>query len=372
MRVLYVLNHGINIELFSTFAGLCLVALGILIAIQVFRPPQNTLPELANRYIGIAFFVASFIIFILGLLATLILNSLATIWFHNLVFSIIEVSLKSVLLLAGIILLIGGIDALVLMVLKRGLRGFPRKCGLLMCILEIFLPRERNPQDGPKAAAKDNEGIEQLGDIEGSGSPDGDKRKQINQLVNQLKIVFIFMLLTLWLAVLDQGKNITVNRMEWWYFAILSCIFLLYYLIWGRKKITNFYYRWLSPILIVGLLWVIYWISGIQVSATCLFVISGILFLWIIVLLLALVSVAIRNGRKSKLDITIRWIARTGELICWPLSITTFFGSVVLGWQRIFNEGARGWWMEPLLIIGIFVSLVVAFIYSESKDEEHG
>jgi hypothetical protein len=86
---------------------------------------------------------STFAFLIFGLLLTLALDSLGSKYHNSLTFEICNVVLTGIPLLFGIVLLLGGVDALALATMKREFRFFPRNCKLLMGILEMLLPTQK-------------------------------------------------------------------------------------------------------------------------------------------------------------------------------------------------------------------------------------
>jgi len=191
--------------------------------------------------------------------------------------------------------------------------------------------------------------------------PQGNKSGVIGrQLGDQLKTVFIVGLLSLWLAALKSGVNVALKRQPWWYSAITSALVLLLYFLWGIKKVPVRGLRWATPFVMVGFVWIAYWISGLSFPAGLFIWLAGGLFIWAFVLFLALILIMTRWRSKGKLSKAIKWIVKWGDIAYWPLSFIVLLTSVLLGWIRLWDAGVRGWWMDPLLVLGVLMSIVVA------------
>jgi hypothetical protein len=180
------------------------------------------------------------------------------------------------------------------------------------------------------------------------------------QLADQLKTVFVVALLSLWLVMLNSRVTTTPKRLEWWPLVILSVLAPILYLFWRRKRVHGFR-LWLPPCVVVVFIWIAYWISGVSLPAGLFIGLAIGLLAWAVVLFLALILIMTRWGSKGKLGKVIMWGAEWGEYIYWPLSFLVLLTSVLLGWIRLWDAGMRGWWMDPLLVLGVLMAVVVAF-----------
>lgn len=180
------------------------------------------------------------------------------------------------------------------------------------------------------------------------------------QLTDQLKTVFIVALLSLWLATLNSKLTATPKRLEWWPLVILSILAPLIYVLWARKRVHGFR-LWLPPCVMVVFIWIAYLISGIQLPAGLFVGLAIGLLVWAVVLFLALILIMTRWGSEGKLGNAIMRGAEWGEYIYWPLSFLALLTSVLLGWFTLWDADMRGWWMDPLLVLGVLMAVVVAF-----------
>lgn len=183
------------------------------------------------------------------------------------------------------------------------------------------------------------------------------------QLADQIKTVFVVGLLCLWLATLKSGVNVPAKREAWWHFVILSVFALLLWLFWGRKKVRSPRLWWGLLCVMVGFVWLTYWISGISFPTGFFIVLAIGLFIWAVVLFLALVLIMARWEAEGKLGKAITWVVRQGDNVYWPLSLLALLTSVLMGWTRLWDAGARGWWMDPLLYLGLLMAIVVALVH---------
>ena len=180
------------------------------------------------------------------------------------------------------------------------------------------------------------------------------------QLADQLKTVFVVALLSLWLVTLNSTVTATPKRLEWWPLVILSVLAPLVYLFWRRKRVHGFK-LWLPPGVVVVFIWIAYWISGVPLPAGLFVGLAIGLLIWAVVLFLALILITTRWGSEGKLGNVIMRGAEGGEYIYWPLSFLVLLTSILLGWFSLWDAGMRDWWMDPLLILGVLMAVVVAF-----------
>ncbi len=191
------------------------------------------------------------------------------------------------------------------------------------------------------------------------------------QLADQLSTVFVVGLLTLWLVILKSGRAIEapVERDPWWYFLIFSILVLLLWWFWVRKKVRHPRLRWVLPCMMIGFIWLIYWISGVSFPTAFFIILTAVLFIWAVVLLLALLLIRTRWG-QNKLGKAITWCVLRGDHIYSPLSFLVLFTSVLQGWKSLHDAGATGWWMYALLLVGVLMSAVVALVRSWPSHSE--
>jgi hypothetical protein len=124
-------------------------------------------------------------------------------------------------------------------------------------------------------------------------------------------------------------------------------------------------------VVIEGLIWFEYWISGISSPVVFLKIIGYVLLAWAAFLLAALVFVMGRCGRKGKLGELISKVAKWGDDANGPLSVALLASSVILGWSRLWSTGYRGWWMAALLYLGVAMLYIVASapLFSRNKGD---
>jgi hypothetical protein len=194
-------------------------------------------------------------------------------------------------------------------------------------------------------------------------------RAVIRQLVDQLKTAFIMALLTLWLATLKSAPG---KREAWWVFMILSIVVMVIWLVWWWKKARRAPKWWLPFVMLVvieGLIWFDYWISGISSNVIGLEVIGYFLLLWAVLLLLALVLSMFRPVRNGNMGEVISKVARWGDNANGPLSVALLASSVILAWSRLWSAGYSGWWMAALLYLGVAMLYIVAAAPLFSRSE---
>jgi len=178
------------------------------------------------------------------------------------------------------------------------------------------------------------------------------------QLSEQLKNAFIVALLVFWVSTLD----VTAKRPSWVIWAIGSvALFLFIVFSYPKKKLRRPKLRWVLPFLAVGLLWLMYFLTGVSVSSVYFKVLAIVLILWTVPLFLALITLMLKKtSSQGKLDGAIMQFASGGDIVSWYLTLVALFFSVILGWTRLWNAGIKDWWMEPILIWGIIIFVVVA------------
>ena len=186
----------------------------------------------------------------------------------------------------------------------------------------------------------------------------------IRQLADQLITVFIVGLLCLWLAAMRSEVDVPAERGTWWHFVILSVFALLLWLFWGRKKVHSSRLRWVLLCVMVGFVWLAYWIGGISFPTAFFTGLGTVLLIGAVFLLLvlALTMTAWRAG--GKLDKAVTKVVRWGGYSYWPLLLIAIMASVVQGFKMLWDTGMRGWWMTPLLYIAVLVLIVVGLVYA--------
>ena len=367
MIILHELDNLISAELFGTLAGLSMVALGIVAAIQYYRSQgegninaqetQGVTRETINKYFGLAYFISSLTFFILGLLLTLLLNSLGSKYNANPIFESFTVGLKVLVLLIGLLLVFGGVDALARLTMNRRFHLFLKNDRFIVKLLEFFLPTAREDQnrEDPGQLIKSKMNSENKTPID-----DSEKIEARRKLADQLKTGFVAALLILWVAALRSSGNIQVQRGSWLVWTIGSVVLFFLLLIYRKKNIRWPKLRWVLPLGAVALLWGMYFLSGISFPVGFFTSIAIILLLWTIVLAAAL-FIATTKLPDGKVGIGIIEFTRWGDRLSWILTVFVFLMSILLGWTRLWNAGMRGWWMDPLLYLGIVIFLI--FIY---------
>lgn len=398
MSILHGLDSVISVELFGILAGLSLVALSIvaiawelrklrknqigegpssskasvpefinqysgtayiMIALPIEESPQKgktSLDRLVELYFGIGYFVSSFTVFILGLFLTLTFDSLGRDYHYSLAFETSNVILTGLSLLLGVTLLFGGVNAIIQDTIKRRFRFSPenwkRSKLILEWILDLILPAQKENQ-----AIKSKTG----GTIKTPANKSGDVKRQ---LADQLKTAFIVGLLSLWLwaTTLKSGANVPATKEPWWHFVIASALVLVVWSLWMRKKGLNFRRYWWFPCVVVAVMYLTYWIRGVSVPEEFFRILAIVLFIFASILLLALVLVMIGFGGDGKLGNTIRGVVIRGSYVSWSLSLVALAASVILGWSRLSDAGATGWWMDALILLGLAIIAVVSLV----------
>lgn len=182
------------------------------------------------------------------------------------------------------------------------------------------------------------------------------------QLADQLKTVFVATLLTLWTATLTLGENVPVSRGAWWPWAIASA-FVFLWVVWRREKISWPKLKWAFPFVAAALMWAMYFIGGLSYPAGLFKGIAAFLFAWAVLLLVALLIVMTWRLKEGKVGRIIGWIVKFGGAASFPLSLLVLMSGIVMGWARLENAGMRGWWMTSILILGMIIFVVVAFVF---------
>ena len=288
MSILHGLDYIISAGLFGTLAGLSLVALSIVAAILTIRHDSNKdVSETINSYFGIGYFISSFVFFILGLLLTLLLDSLGGKYSDSLTFEICNVVLTGIPLLFGIVFLLGGVDALVRATTNRRFRFFPRNCRLSMGILEMFLPTKKEDQ----TIKNETKSATEL---------PANKSGLMKELADQLKTVFVAGLLLLWATTLESGVRGRGSWLPWLIGSVFLFFWAFFYI--RRKKVSRPKLRWVAPFAAAGLLWLGYLLLGVSLPTEFLRGLAVVLLAWTIVLFVALILVMSRKSIKGRLN----------------------------------------------------------------------
>ncbi|MFC1870957.1 hypothetical protein ACFLYF_00935 [Chloroflexota bacterium] len=145
-----------------------------------------------------------------------------------------------------------------------------------------------------------------------------------------------------------------------WLPWVIASIVLFSLLVYWRNKVRQPKFRWVYPVVAVMALWLMYFISGFSLPDWSFFVLAAVLSFWTICLLAALILTVVRLVPEGKPDRAIRRFVTVGEAISWPLTVLILLTSVLLGWTKLWNDGMRGWWMDPLIYIGTLIFIVVA------------
>lgn len=189
------------------------------------------------------------------------------------------------------------------------------------------------------------------------------------QLADQLKTVFVALLVSIYATVLMSGTNVPLQREPWWHFVIVSVVVPPIWWFMGRKKLSKGWW-WGSLCFVLGYVWFLYWISGIRLPT--LFFIIFVIFLlgWTLLDLFALVLKIHRPWKEGKMSRVIAPIVKRLDSVSWPLGVFVLTTSVLLGLMRLMEPGMIGFCMDALLILGMIVIIVytVAATYvDESK-----
>ena len=111
-----------------------------------------------------------------------------------------------------------------------------------------------------------------------------------------------------------------------------------------------------------------YFLVGVSLPVEVLDVLAIVLLAWVVLLFIALLLAMPRRLTGRKLDNAIRHFAQWGEGVYRPLANAVLFISVLLGWIRLLNAGIRGWWMVPLLLLGMMICIIVAIAMTISSN----
>jgi hypothetical protein len=187
------------------------------------------------------------------------------------------------------------------------------------------------------------------------------------QLADQLKTVFVALLVSIYATILMSGTNVPLQRESWWHFVIVSVVVPPIWWFMGRKKLSKGWW-WGSLCFVLGYVWFLYWISGIRLPT--LFFIIFIIFLlgWTLFDLFALALKIHRPWKEGKISRVIAPIVKRLDPASWLLGLFVLITSILLGWMRLMKPGVSGFWMDALLILGMIVIIVYA-ISATSVDE---
>jgi hypothetical protein len=346
LSILEAFGRLITVELLAALAALSLVALSIVaLARLTTHDPKEPLVDAINEYFGIGYFVSSLVIFILGLFLVLVLDSLGAKYSNSLAFEICNAVLKGLPLLGGIILLLGGVDALVRVTTKRTLGFFPRNWSFLMHILDKILPVQKEA-----ALEQKNGGTPEPAKI---ASPEPDLKGQARRLAEQAGTTFVVALICLWLG-LSKSALQAPHRGPWWLFLILSLVALA---LWfrSRKKACHPKNWWIILCIEVGFIWFAYWITGISVPLWVLLMLAALLAVWDIILFSGLAVLRKGSWRQSRPGRRLVALVVRGDQVYPWLSFLELFAGVLATWGAIWNSGLRSWWMPELLLVGVLV-----------------
>ena len=187
------------------------------------------------------------------------------------------------------------------------------------------------------------------------------------QLADQLKTVFVALLVSIYATELMSGTNMPLQREPWWHFVILSVAVPFIWWFIGRKKLSKSWW-WGSLCFVLGYLWILYGISGIRFPAWFFMIFVIFLLGWTLLDLFALVLKMRRPWKEGKLSKVIAPIVKRLDPASWLLGLFVLITSILLGWMRLMKPGVSGFWMDALLILGMIVIIVYA-ISATSVDE---
>jgi cytochrome bd-type quinol oxidase subunit 2 len=194
--------------------------------------------------------------------------------------------------------------------------------------------------------------------------PPVSKSEPMRQLADQLATVFVVALFCIWLAVTRPEATVQTERMAWWYFVILSAFALFLWLFMLRKKDISLKRRWGFFCVVIAYIWATYFISGVSFGC-CFFKWLAIgLLVWSALIVLAMGLIIIGWGAKGNQGKVIKWAAKQGDSLHWPLLVLVVFASIFFGWKMLSDTGTQYWWLTPLLYIGVIVFIVIALIYA--------
>jgi len=219
-----------------------------------------------------------------------------------------------------------------------------------MSVLNFILPPEKDKQTDKGEGAASRVPIS------------SETALAIVRLGDLLKTFFVVGLLSLWVGEQNSGRSISPTRLAWWPYVLVSIFVFVAYLLIAAKKVHSPIWRWLFGILFLGLVWFPYVISWYPPPASFLTVLAGILLVLAFILFLVLLLALVLKKRAvwNKLDRPFRHFVTWGNDVSWPLSLVALLASVLLGWARLKESNVHGWWMDPLLYMGILISFVVS------------
>jgi hypothetical protein len=178
--------------------------------------------------------------------------------------------------------------------------------------------------------------------------------KMRKTLADQVKNMFVASLLALWVGTLHSNVNVPKERGSWIIWLIAS-IGIFIWIIVQRNRIRWPKLKWIFPLIAVGFMWLLYFISGISFPSIVLTIIGICLVAWTLFLLVLLVLVLYTNLLHQFINKVVDW----NGSFTFPITFLVLMTSVVLGWTRLRDTGINEWSMNLLLILGILVIIVV-------------
>lgn len=166
------------------------------------------------------------------------------------------------------------------------------------------------------------------------------------------------LLIFAFVAQLVSETNRPWQGLLWLPVAILSLIVLVVWLMWliFLRKRHSMDRPWVYLLVVLGGLWIFYGLTWIPLP-TCFFVVlASFLFLWTILDLSALTLKIHKPCEEGKVGkcITIS-VKRLERFVSWPLGFIVLFAGFFLTSARLLSAGAKGWWINVLLILGYIV-----------------
>ncbi len=179
---------------------------------------------------------------------------------------------------------------------------------------------------------------------------------KLRQLAEQLKTVFVALLVSILSTQLMSGVNLPLKREPWWHFVIVSVVAVLIWWFLGRKKIPRG--RWWGSLCgVIAYVWFLYYISGTSFPVGVLWLFASVLFLWTLFDLFAIVLITRSSWEEGKIGKCTALGVEKLDSVSLPLGLFVLVTSVFLGWLRLLNAGLRGWLMNGLLVMGIIVMI---------------
>jgi glycosyltransferase involved in cell wall biosynthesis len=185
------------------------------------------------------------------------------------------------------------------------------------------------------------------------------KHELVKRFADHLITVFTIGLLCLWLFATRDDLTINLQRNPWWHYLLLSVFTFLLWLFWARKKIQKKIINISSPFFLIGFVWILYWVSGISIDKCFFLWVACILFLWTIMLQLAMIlSMFLWNKLSRILLKGAIWENNS----YWPVPLVGFIG-IFQSWAELRNVGMDGCWMDLLLYLALIIFIVVALVH---------